>query len=196
MVSGKKSTVNGFPSPRFGIEISLKVKKPLSCVTVLKSSNPDGLKASSSFMDVFLVFPLTSLKLPILKETVSVGSFKSIVIGIEMTPFSSEFRVLDEELLLTSIPTGSAFADIEIVIVLKDDLVAVDIPLSKEDAITFRLKSDLTSPPVTIPKLVNCEFVKAIASSSPEPKSNEAEVPTSSLVVVFTNLLTCDGFST
>ena len=44
--------------------------------------------------------------------------------------------------------------------------------MSKEDAITLRLKSDLTSPPVTIPKFVNSVVVNATALTEPEPKSN------------------------
>jgi hypothetical protein len=156
-----------------------------------------GLNAVSRLLSVDKELPLASLKLPILNETVSVGSFRFILIGIEMALFSSELdNVFEEELLLTCKFTGSAFASIDTAIVLKDDLAAVEVPLSNEDAITLRLKLVLTSPPVTIPKLDNSEFVKAIALTDPEPKSKEAEVPTSTLVVVFINLTTCDGFST
>ena len=160
----------------------------------LTSSKPVGLKAVSSDLSVDNKFPLASLKLPILNVIFSVASFKFSLIGIEIALFSSELDiVLEEELLLTSIPTGSAFASIETVIVLKDDLAAVEVPLSKEDAITLRLKLVLTSPPVTIPKLVNSEFDKATAFTGPEPKSNVVEVPTSAFVVVFINLTTCDA---
>ena len=54
-----------------------------------------------------------------------------------------------------------------------------DAPLSKEEAITLRLKLVLTSPPVTIPKFVNSAVVNETAFTEPEPKSNVVEVPTS-----------------
>ena len=98
-------------------------------------------------------------------------------------------------LLFTSIPIGSAFDCISTIKVPRDDRAGAASP-SEEDAITFMVKSDLTSPPATIPKLVNSSIVKATASTDPEPKLNVVEVPTSAFVVVLINLTTCDGFST
>ena len=189
---GRKFTSNCSPAiasvTKSDIERVLKVKKLLFNVIKLTSSKSvvslflvkdTGLKAVSKLLSINKVLPSASLKLPILRVIISVASFKSNVIGIEIILFSSEFgKTLEEELLFTSIPTGSAFASMVTEIVPRDDRASVALP-SEEDAITFMVKSDLTSPPVTIPKLVNSSIVKAIALIGPEPKSYVVEAPTS-----------------
>ena len=182
---------------KFVIETEVKVKNPLLRLIELTSSNPEGLKAVSRFLSVNKELPSASLKLPILKEIVSVGSFKFILIGTEIWLFSSEFNnVFDIELLLTCKFTTSAFASIPTVIVLKEDWLEDEVPVSDEDAITFKLKSDFTLPPVIIPRLDNSALVKDMALTGPDPKSKVVVVPTSVSVVVFTNRDTSVGHST
>ena len=69
---------------KFVIETGVKVKNPLLRLIELTSSNPEGLKAVSRFLSVNKELPSASLKLPILKEIVSVASFKFILIGTEI----------------------------------------------------------------------------------------------------------------
>ena len=81
-----------------------------------------GLNAVSRLLSVNKELPLASLKLPILNEIVSVGSFRFILIGIEIVLFSSELdRAFEDELLFTCKFTASALDSISTEIVLNDD---------------------------------------------------------------------------